>query len=77
MRLLTRLLFPDLIKQMEHLMATVNDLIEAVAAEKEQVRAAIQALKDQIANGAQITEADLDAVLDAIIDIHTDETETV
>ncbi len=70
---LTRTLFPDIVKQMEILMATVTQILEAIAAEKEEVRAALQALKDIIAGGGTIKESDLDAVLEAITDIHTAE----
>lgn len=57
-------------------MATKQDVLDAIAAEKEQVIAAIelldtqiQALKDQIAAGTAITPADLDDIASAVHDI--------
>ena len=62
----------------EYIMATVQDLVDAIAAEKAEVTAKIdalaaeiQALKDQIAQGGTITEAQLDAVLVSVQDIFT------
>jgi tetrahydromethanopterin S-methyltransferase subunit G len=60
------------------IMATVDDLKAAVAAEAAEVKARIddleatvQALKDQIAGGGTITEAQLDEVMVAIQGIFT------
>lgn len=62
----------------EHIMATVQELVDAIAAEKDEVTnkldalaVEIQALKDQIAQGGTITEAQLDSVLVGIQDIFT------
>ena len=62
----------------EHIMATVQALVDAIAAEKAEVTDKldaladeIQALKDQIAQGGTITEAQLDSVLVGIQDIFT------
>ncbi len=75
---LTRTLFPDIVKQMEILMATVDQVKEAIAAEKEQVQvkldelaSEIQVLKDVIANGGTVTEEELDSVLEAVNNIFT------
>ena len=60
-------------------MATVQALVDAIAAEKAEVTDKldaladeIQALKDQIAQGGTITEAQLDSVLVGIQDIFTE-----
>jgi len=58
------------------LMATKQDVLAAIAAEKTQVLEAItelenqiQALKDQIAAGTPVTEADLDDIVSAVNDV--------
>ena len=58
------------------LMATKDDVLQAIADEKAQVLTAIedfnvqiQALKDQIAQGQAVTAADLDDVVNAVHDI--------
>jgi hypothetical protein len=62
----------------EYTMATVQDLLDAAAAEKVEVdtklnalAAEVQALKDQIAQGGTITETQLDSVLTGIQGITT------
>lgn len=67
-----------LFNQGESLMATVQELKDAVAVEKAEVQAKlaelateVQALKDVIAAGGNVTEAQLTEVLDAIRDIFT------
>ncbi len=66
-------------------MATKQDVLDAIAAEKAAVTAKldaqtaqitdlntqIQALKDQIANGSPVTPADLDDIVSAVHDIFT------
>jgi predicted nucleic acid-binding Zn-ribbon protein len=58
------------------LMATKQEVLNAIATEKEQVlgavedlNAQIQALKDQIEAGTAVTTADLDDILTAVNDI--------
>lgn len=65
-------------RKMEEVMATLEQLKDAVAAEAAEVKAhvdalaaEVQALKDQIANGGTVTEADLDQVLTDINNIFT------
>lgn len=55
-------------------MATKQEVLDAIAAEKAEVTAAIQALKDIIAAGGTITPADLDEVITAVKDIYVPET---
>ena len=62
----------------EYMMATVQELVDAIAAEKAEVAGKldalaveIQALKDQIAQGGTITEEQLNVVLVGIQDIFT------
>jgi len=73
-------LIKELIEEIKQLrrevMATKQDVLDAIAAEKAQVTAAIeeldiqiQALKDQIAAGTAITPADLDDIASAVHDI--------
>lgn len=59
-------------------MATKQEVLDAIAAEKLEVTTAItnlnsqiQALKDQIANGSPVTAADLDDILNSVHDIFT------
>ena len=61
---------------MEAIMATKEEVLQAIAAEKAEVVAKldsldteIQALKDQIAAGTAITPADLDEIQNAVHDI--------
>lgn len=82
MNWLARLLFPEIFQRMEQLMATVDQLIEAVANEKAEVQEKlnalqneIQALKDQIANGGTVTEEQLESVLSAVQNIFVPEPE--
>ena len=63
-------------KLRREIMATKQEVLDAIAAEKEQVltaitdfNAQIQALKDQIAAGTAVTEADLDEIANAVNDI--------
>ncbi len=65
-----------IIKQGEKIMATKQDVLDAIAQEKTQVMNAvsdlnnqIQALKDQIAAGSPVTAADLDEITNAVHDI--------
>jgi methyl-accepting chemotaxis protein len=58
------------------LMATKQDVLDAIAAEKQQVadglnalNQQIQDLKDQIANGQAVTATDLDEIASAVNDI--------
>ena len=58
------------------IMATKQEVLDAIAAEKAQVASAleelgiqIQALKDQIAAGDPVTAADLDDIVSAVNDI--------
>lgn len=62
----------------EKLMATLQEVKDAIAAEKAEVLAGvgalndqIQALKDQIANGDPVTPEDLDALVSSVHDIFT------
>lgn len=59
-------------------MSTVQDLKDAIDAERAQVAQAfqemsdqIQALKDQIADGQVVSQADLDAMVEAVRNIYT------
>jgi beta-phosphoglucomutase-like phosphatase (HAD superfamily) len=65
-------------QQQESIMASVQDLLDAVAAEKAQVAsglaaltAQVQALQAQLATGSAVTPEQLDAVLVAITEIFT------
>ena len=55
--------------KIEDVNAKIAEVKAAIAAEKAEVAAAIQALKDQIAAGGTITEAQLDAVLTGVSEI--------
>jgi hypothetical protein len=50
-------------RQGERIMATLDDVKAAIAAEKLETLAAIQALKDQLLNGLTVTAQDLDALI--------------
>lgn len=59
-------------------MATKQEVIDAIAAEKAEVQAKldalgteIQSLKDQIAAGSPVTPADLDEIVSLVHDIFT------
>lgn len=65
-------------RKMEAVMASLEQVRDAVAAEAAEVKAhvdalgaEIQALKDQIANGGTVTEADLDQLLTDVNNIFT------
>ncbi len=75
-----------LLQTQENIMASIQEVKDAVAAkalevktaisaaiadEKAEVTAAIQALKDQIAAGGSVSVADLDAILGSVGDIGT------
>ena len=75
-RELNRELIKEIHKLREELMATKQEVLDAIAAEKAEVTQAlidfgkqIQDLKDQIANGSAITPADLDDIENAVHDI--------
>lgn len=62
-------------------MATKQEVLDAIAAEKTEIvnkltdlNQQIQDLKDQIANGTAVTPADLDEIQNAIHDIFVPET---
>lgn len=65
------------IEQLEGIiMATKQEVLDAIAAEKVEVlgklndlETQIQSLKDQIANGQAVTPADLDEIVSAVHDI--------
>lgn len=70
-------------QQLEAIMATLQDVLDAAAAEKAQVAskladlsAQVQALRDQIAAGSAATPEQLDLVLQAITDIFTPDAPT-
>lgn len=63
-------------KQGETIMATLQDVKDAIAAEKAEITSKladldkqIQDLKDQIANGSPVTAADLDEIVSNVHDI--------
>lgn len=67
------------LKKMEgRIMASLQEVKDAIAAEKQEVldgvkalNDQIQALKDQIANGTPVTAADLDEIVSSVHDIFT------
>ena len=68
----------DLVEMENRIMATLQELKDAVAAEAAEVKARVdalqaevQALKDQLAAGGTVTEAQLDEVLAGIKNIFT------
>jgi hypothetical protein len=70
----------DIKKLREDVMARLDDVLAAIAAEKEQVRVAfedaktlIQSLKDQIAAGTAATSEDLDMIKAAVENIFNPE----
>ena len=48
------------------IMATKQEVLDAIAAEKAEVLSEIQKLKDQIASGSPVTPADLDDIISAV-----------
>lgn len=48
------------------IMATKQEVLDAIEAEKNEVLSEIQKLKDQIANGSPVTAADLDDIVNAV-----------
>jgi len=69
-------LIKELRKLRREIMATKQEVLDAIASEKAQVLEAveslnvqIQALKDQLAAGTPITDADLDEIVTAVNDI--------
>ena len=59
----------DTVAKIEDVNAKIAEVKQQIADEKAEVAAAIQALKDQIAAGGTITEAQLDSVLAGVGDI--------
>lgn len=59
------------------IMATKQEVLDAIAAEKTLIVTAIQALKDQINNGQSVTPQDLDDIIAAVKGIYDPSAPTV
>lgn len=59
-------------KLKEILMATKAEVLDAIAAEKAEVVAALQVLQDKIDAGGAVSSADLDEIKTAVTGIHED-----